>query len=56
MNQKLIDLIREKSEEIMKISYPLCKNESEDIAINNNKINNLAYEIKEILKKIKFND
>lgn len=56
MNQRLIDLIREKCEEIMKISYPLCKNESDDIALINNKINNLAYEIKETLKKIKFKD
>lgn len=56
MNQKIIDLIRQKSEEIMKISYPLCKNELEEVSINNSKINNLAYEIKELLKKINFKD
>lgn len=40
-------------EEIMKISFPLCKNSNLEVSAKNTKINNLAYEIKALLPKIK---
>ena len=53
MNQETIDLINSDAEEIMQLTFPFCEDDDMITSLRNTKINNLAYEIKESLDKLK---
>lgn len=53
MNEKIIEIIKKNSEEIMQITFPFCEDEDCITSLRNAKINNLAHEIKTALDHLK---
>jgi predicted small metal-binding protein len=53
MNEKIIEIIKKNSEEIMQITFPFCEDEDHITSLRNTRINNLAHEIKTALDHIK---
>ncbi len=53
MNTTIFNSIRENTDEVLRITFPLCKNENKEISELCIKLNKLAHKIYEDLEKLK---